>query len=121
MKKILPAFVALFLVASANAQSAKELIGKWKLISWKSAQGKPKDIKSSVGSDEVYQVFKEGGEFESLVGEKDSKGSWKLSDDNKKLTIKSGIFTTVFTLDFFDNTSRVISTPQLGTLEYKNE
>jgi hypothetical protein len=76
----------MFLISSARAQTAKELIGKWKLISW-TMNGKPMDIQSVFKTKEVFQVFKEGNQFESIMGSQVTKGTWDLSADNKKLGI----------------------------------
>jgi len=57
--------------------------------------------------------------FNSVIGDKEPKGKWKLSKDNKMLTIRSGIFTVDFRIDYFDAKRRVITADQLGTLEYE--
>lgn len=107
----------LFSLTTANAQTAKELIGKWKLIRWTGPDGKDRDIKTYFKTDQVFQVFKGGDEFESVNGEKVNKGKWKLSHDNKKLTIKSGIIITDFTIDTFNENKRIM-TSQFGVMEY---
>ncbi|MEX6688308.1 hypothetical protein QTN47_12415 [Danxiaibacter flavus] len=117
MKKILVMLAVLFSLTAAHAQTAKELIGKWKLVRWTGADGKDRDIKTYFKTDQVYQVFKEGDEFESINGEKVSKGKWKLSSDNKKLTIKSGIMITDFTMEVFDQNKRVMNS-KFGVMEY---
>jgi hypothetical protein len=95
-----------------QAQTSKELIGKWKLV---------KETKDGVVKTptDVYQVFMEGGEFKGINGDNSRKGKWKLSDDNKKLTIKISIISIAFTVDYFDGKKRTISSDKTGTLEYE--
>lgn len=104
----------LFCVAGfvSHAQTSKELIGKWKLL---------KETKGGVvrTPTDVYQVFIEGGEFQGINGNNSRKGKWKLSDDNKKLTIKISIISIAFNIDYFDTKKRIISSDKTGTLEYE--
>ena len=117
MKKLLLAFV--FLIGlSASAQTSKELIGKWQLVKW-TKNGKEKDIQERFKTDQVFQVFKENGDFESLIGDESHKAKWKLSKNNSKLTIISVILPVEFTIDSFDSQKRVITNAQVGTFEYK--
>jgi hypothetical protein len=117
VKKIILLLIICFAAAPSHAQTAKELIGKWKLANWK-MQGKEMDIKSVFKTDEVYQVFKEGNEFVSIIGDKISNGTWELSADNTRLTIKAGGKTIVFTIDSFADGKRVITADKLGTSLY---
>lgn len=107
-----------FFVLNAKAQTATELIGKWKLVKW-TKNGKEKDIMTEFKTTEVYQVFQDDGRFISVIGEEERKSKWKLSADNKKLTIRSGIITVPFSIDYFDSKKRVITTDAMGTLEYE--
>lgn len=116
--KTLLSVLLLFVAVSLNAQTSTELIGKWKLVSWKTKKGKEKDIKDYFKTDQVFQVFKEDGKFESVIDDKIHNGKWKLSGDNKELTVESMLIPTTFSIDYFDSKKRIISTPQLGTLEY---
>lgn len=117
MKKLIIAFV--FLIGlSASAQTSKELIGKWQLIKW-TKNGKEKNIQERFKTDQVFQVFKENGDFESVIGEESHKAKWKLSKDNSKLTIISVILPVEFTINSFDNQKRIITNAQVGTFEYK--
>ncbi|WP_433836392.1 hypothetical protein [Flavobacterium anhuiense] len=117
MKKLLLAFV--FLIGlSASAQTSKELIGKWQLVKW-TKNGKEKNIQERFKTDQVFQVFKENGDFESVIGEESHKAKWKLSKNNSKLTIISVILPVEFTIDSFDSQKRVITNAQVGTFEYK--
>lgn len=119
MKKVLFVSVLFFIVFSANAQTSKELIGKWQLVKW-TKNGKEKSIIDEYKTDQVFQVFKDKGKFESVVDDKIHKGSWKLSKDNKKLTIIADLVVTVdFTIDYFDAGKRIITYPEIGTLEYQ--
>lgn len=106
------------IAGSVNAQTANELIGKWKLVKW-TKKGKEKDILSEFKTDQVYQVFAEKNKFISINGDKQHKGKWKLSKDNKILTIRSGIFVINSRIDYFDTKKRVITSDELGTLEYE--
>ncbi|MEL1256086.1 hypothetical protein AAEO57_20010 [Flavobacterium sp. DGU38] len=117
MKKFILAFV--FLIGlSATAQTSKELVGKWQLVKW-TKKGKEKSIQDKFKTDQVFQVFKENGDFESVIGDESHKAKWKLSSDNSQLTIISVILPVVFTVDYFDSTKRTITNPQVGTFEYK--
>ncbi|MDA6069673.1 hypothetical protein NJT12_08575 [Flavobacterium sp. AC] len=71
MKKIFLIFICL-VGFSVNAQTSKELIGKWQLVKWVK-KGKEKDIKDYYKTDQVFQVFKENGDFESIVGDESHK------------------------------------------------
>src|ERR1700754_4924325 len=99
---------------SVSAQTSKELIGKWKLVKQTTKNGADKEIK-----EDTYQVFLEGGVFQGIVGKTTRKGKWKLSDDNKTLTVKISIVSVVFTVEYFDAKKRIISADALGTLEYE--
>jgi hypothetical protein len=117
MKKLILAFV--FLIGlSASAQTSKELIGKWQLVKW-TKNGKEKSIEKHFKTDQVFQIFKENGDFESLIGEESHKAKWKLSKDNSHLTIISVILPIEFTINSFDSQKRVITNPEVGTFEYK--
>ena len=118
MKKVLFVAVLFFIAFSVNAQTSKELVGKWQLVKI-TKKGKERSIMDEFKTDQVFQVFLDDNKFESLIGDKTHKGSWKLSKDNKKLTIVSGIANVEFTIDYFDAEKRIISHPQTGTLEYK--
>lgn len=119
MKRTFLIVLAFCLVVSiAKAQTANELIGKWKLVKW-TKKGKEKDILSEFKTDQVYQVFQEKSKFISVVGDKEHKGKWKLSKDNMILTIRSGIFVINSKVDYFDTKKRIITSDELGTLEYE--
>lgn len=110
MKNVLLSAFCLIGITS-YAQTSKELIGKWKLV---------KETKNGVEKtpENTYQVFLEGGKFEGINGDKSRNGKWKLSDDNKKLTVSISIISIPFTVDYFDAQKRIISSEQTGTLEY---
>lgn len=95
----------------SNAQTSKELIGKWKLVK------ETKDGMVTTPTD-VYQVFMEDGIFQGINGSNSRKGKWKLSDDNKELTIKISIISIKFSVDYFDAKKRTISSDKTGKLEY---
>lgn len=112
MKKLTIILIALFYSVVAYSQTSKELIGKWKLVKQtnKGVVTAPKD---------TYQVFMQGGDFQGLHNGDSKKGKWKLSDDNKVLTIKVSIISIKFKVEYFDEKKRVISSGQTGTLEYE--
>ncbi|GAO45674.1 hypothetical protein [Flavihumibacter petaseus] len=120
MKKLYLLLALIVLCSGAVAQTATELIGRWKLISWKNPEGQPMDIKATLGTDKVYQIFRDGFQFEGVVGDKSEKGTWALSADNKKLTVTTTSSSTEFNVDGFDRIKRTISC-RLGTLEYTRE
>jgi heat shock protein HslJ len=109
--------IYLFLLAcligfATHAQTSKELIGKWKLIK----QTQNGEVKTPR---DTYQVFMEGGKFQGINGDNSRTGKWTLSDDNKELTIRISIVSIKFTVDFFDEKKRIISSDKTGTLEYE--
>ncbi|MFH6986848.1 lipocalin family protein [Flavobacterium collinsii] len=118
MKKI--AFLALIMLASLSiqAQTSKELVGKWQLVKL-TKNGKEKDIKEKFKSDQVFQVFNEDGKFTGIVGGKSTNGKWKLSKKNDVLTVTVNLIPVKFQIEYFDSQKRVITQDQLGTLEYK--
>ncbi len=116
--KLLIVAACTFFAVNANAQTAAELVGKWKMVKW-TKNSKEKDITSEYKTDQVFQIFMADGSFISLVGSEERKSKWKLSDDGKKLTIRSGIITVPFSVDYFDAKKRVITTDAMGTLEYE--
>lgn len=119
MKKlILTLFICLAAICSTKAQTAAELIGKWKLVKW-TKKGKEQDIIKEFKTDSVYQVFKDKNQFISVVGPKETKSKWKLSGDNKMLTIRHTLITINFSIDYFDAKRRIITSDQLGTMEYE--
>lgn len=121
MKKIVTLFALLFVMTAVNAQTAEQLVGKWKLVKWTKG-GKEKDIQDKFKTTEVYQVFEADGHFTSINGEKTHEGKWELSNDNKKLTITVGVIVSeTFKIDYFDAKRRVISLPLLGVLEYEKQ
>lgn len=102
-----------------NAQTSKELLGKWQLVKW-TKHGKEKSIQKTFKTDQVFQLFLENGEFQSLVGDEIHKSKWKLSKDNSDLTITSTLILPVkFHIDYFDSEKRVMTSDEVGTFEYK--
>lgn len=120
MKKVVTLFALLFVMVAVNAQTAQELVGKWKLVSWKK-NGKEKDIQDFFKTTEVYQVFDADGKFQSINGDKVKKGKWKLSKDNQKLTVTVLIVSETFDIDYFDAKKRIVTLPQYGTFEYAKQ
>lgn len=112
-KKMRLSILAFLLLAciTTNAQTSKELIGKWKLVK-ETIDGKEKTPENT------YQVFKEGGRFVGITAGSSMKGKWRLSADNKELTVKLSLMSITFSVDYFDAKKRVITSKQTGTLEY---
>lgn len=107
-----------FITFSLQAQTAKELIGKWKLVKFTNTKGETKSIKEEYKTEEVYQVFKEDNKFEGIVGDKNKNGKWSLSKDNKELTVKVSIVSIKFKVVYADAEKRTISSDMIGTLDY---
>jgi hypothetical protein len=121
MKKILAVAVIICTALTTQAQTPKDLIGKWKLVSW-NMSGNEMNIHEFFKTDDVYQVFNQDNSFESIVGDKSNKGTWSLSPDGKKLTIKvEGQKKAVFNVDHLDAGKRVISDAKLGSLTYNKQ
>ncbi|KFF06257.1 hypothetical protein [Flavobacterium reichenbachii] len=117
MRKLILAFIFL-LGLTVHAQTSKELIGKWQLVKW-TKNGKEKNIQEHFKTDQVFQIFNENGDFNSLIGEESHKAKWELSKDNSELTIVSVLIPVKFKIDYFDSQKRIITSPQVGTFEYK--
>lgn len=105
MKKAFALFALLFAVTLINAQTATDIVGRWKLIKWTLKNGKEMNINDFYKTTEVYEVFDSDGKFQSIVGQKVKNGQWRLSNDNKKL-IKALKVNEAFVVDFFDLKSR---------------
>lgn len=118
MKKIVFLLLISLAAFTVNAQTSKELIGKWQLVKL-TKNGTEKSLQEVYKTDQVFQVFSEDGKFQGIVGEKSAKGRWKLSKDNKVLTVTVDLIPVKFQIEYFDKDKRVISHEQLGTLEYK--
>lgn len=118
MKKIPLLSAALFMAATINAQTSQELIGKWQLVKL-TKNGTEKDILQVFKSEKVYQAFTENGKFQGTVGDKSTKGKWKLSKDNTELTVTVDLIPVKFSVDYFDKDKRIITNDQIGTLEYR--
>lgn len=117
--KILLTTLLFCLAMTLQAQTSKELLGKWKLVKF-TQHGKEKDIMSTFKSDQVFQVFLPDGKFQSIVGGETHKSKWKLSKDNSELTIISSLIVPIkFHIDYFDSKKRIITSEILGTLEYQ--
>lgn len=111
--KVLATFILVLCFFSGYSQTAKELIGKWKLIKQTNVDGvvsTPKD---------TYQEFMEDGKFQGIHNGDSRNGKWKLSEDNKTLTIKISIISIKFKVESFDDKKRIISSDKTGILEYE--
>jgi hypothetical protein len=118
MRKIVFLLLISLAAFTVNAQTSKELIGKWQLVKL-TKKGKEKSLQEVYKTDQVFQVFSDDGKFQGIVGEKTAKGRWKLSKDNDELTVTVDLIPVKFEVDYFDKDKRIITHPQIGTLEYK--
>lgn len=118
MKTLLLSLLFCTMGMTANAQTAKELIGKWQLVRF-THNGQEKDIKDFFKTDQVYQVFYEDGKFESLVGDEVHKGKWKMSKDNQHLTLTTTLIPIKLHIDLFQDGRRITSYESLWTFEHK--
>ncbi|MFY0481135.1 hypothetical protein ACI6PS_00905 [Flavobacterium sp. PLA-1-15] len=116
--KTIFSMVLFFFICNMSAQTSAELIGKWQLVKW-THNGKEKSLVDTFKTDQVFQLFKPDGKFESIVGDEVHHSKWKLSKDNKELTIVSALLPIKFTIDYFDAKKRIITHDTMGTLEYK--
>lgn len=109
MKKYI-LIVCLSLTGIFKAQTSKELIGKWQLVETV-INSQPQDIKSTFGSDTVFQDFKQDSSFEATIGKKSNKGKWELTKENNVqiLNITVGKDIIKFKVDYFDENKRTIS------------
>ena len=117
MRKVILLVVFCFTVINVNAQTSKELAGKWQLVKL-TKNGSDIALKQQFKTDQVFQIFKDDGKFEGVNGDKTVKGKWKLSEDNKILTVTVNGTDVNFSVDYFDIKKRIITHEQLGTLEY---
>lgn len=117
MKKVILILLCLFGL-SVSAQTQNELVGKWILVKW-TKNGRTQNIKEQYKTTQVLQIFKENGDFESRIGSESTYSKWKLTKNNSELIIVDSIVSITSSIDYFDAKKRVISTPELGTFEYK--
>lgn len=103
---------------TAFAQTSKELVGRWELVSLKDDKGQEQDVMARFGTRQVFQVFSPDQKFEGIVGDKRIEGSWAMSGDNKKIMVKAGGLDVDFQVHFFDARYRVITIPGLGVASY---
>jgi len=118
MKTTLLSLILCAFWLTSYSQTSKELIGKWQLVRW-TQNGKDKDIKDYFKTDQVFQVFYEDGKFEAIIGDEPHKGKWKLSSDNKDLTITSTLIPIKLHVEYFNDGKRITSFESLGTFEHK--
>lgn len=117
MKKII-ALVILFLGLSVNAQGPAELLGKWKLVKWEK-DGKSQNISAHYKTDQVFQIFKQDGVFQDVVGKQIVDGTWKFSHDRRKLITDAGLLPTNYKIDFFDSKRRILTQEGMGTFTFE--
>ncbi len=118
MKKVFMMGLMTLSVTLVSAQTSKEIIGKWQLVKWQ-YNGQNQDIASAFKTDKVYQIFLNDNKFQSQIGDKINDGKWSLSKENTEIEIVSNNDKIKFHIDYFDKNRRVISSDQLGTMEYK--
>lgn len=93
--------------------------GKWQLVELKTNEGEILDIERSVGSKEIFQIFKDQEQFESISGKHVARGKWKLSSDKKTLSLTIDGLTDTFRVVRSSRTTRVLAHESLGTLTYE--
>lgn len=93
--------------------------GKWQLVELKTNEGEILDIEKSIGSKEIFQIFKDQEQFESISGKHVARGKWKLSGDKKTLSITIDGLTDTFRVVRSSRTTRVLAHESLGTLTYE--
>ncbi|MCD0471760.1 hypothetical protein [Flavobacterium sp. JAS] len=119
MKKVILSFICLIgLSISASAQTQNELVGKWMLVKW-TKNGRTQNIKEYFKTTSVLQVFQENGDFESRIGSESTYSKWKLTKNDSELVIVDSMVSITSSIDYFDAKKRVITTPEMGTFEYK--
>ncbi len=117
MKKVILIFICL-IGLSVSAQTQNELVGKWILVKW-TKNGRTQDIKANFKTTQVLQIFSANGDFESRIGSESTYSKWKLTKDNSELVVVDSAVSITSSIDYFDPKKRVISTPEMGTFEYK--
>lgn len=111
----------MLLVCSLSfAQAPEHLTGKWKLVKWVH-NGQEMDIKATYKTDEVYEVLKEGNVFVSIIGDQVMEGDWNYSPADSLLSLNAGIVKAQYKLESVDETTRIVTSPMIGRLEYIRE
>ena len=118
MKKVmLFAVMAMFFSISASAQSSKEIVGQWRLVSGTDASGKALDVKGMHKSENVFNVFKEGGTYMHVAGSKVETGTWTYTDATKELSVKVNDKTNVMKFTSFAGDKATV-TGSGGTMNF---
>ncbi|AOR29363.1 hypothetical protein FORMB_23450 [Formosa sp. Hel1_33_131] len=90
MKKCI--FILFFLsISNTFAQTVSEdILGQWQLQTLQVDNDKI-TAKEAFETNNVFQIYSENNQFEGIVGEKNNKGTWELSDNQKSVYIKLDI------------------------------
>jgi hypothetical protein len=90
MKKCI-LILLLLSISNTFAQTVSEdIFGQWQLQTLQVDNGKL-TAKEAFETNNVFQIYSENNQFEGIVGEKNNKGTWKISDDQKSVYIKLDI------------------------------
>jgi hypothetical protein len=90
MKKCI-LILLLLSISNTFAQTVSEdIFGQWQLQTLQVDNDKL-TAKEAFETNNVFQIYSENNQFEGIVGEKNNKGTWKISDDQKSVYIKLDI------------------------------
>lgn len=117
MKNLIPLITLLLITSFSFAQVPEHLTGKWKLIRWVH-NGQEMDVKATYKTDQVYEVLREGNVFVSIIGDQVMEGEWRYTPADSMLYLNTGIVKAEYKLESADATTRVVSSPMIGRLEY---
>jgi len=104
----------------ADAQTPEHLTGKWKLVKWIN-NGNEMDVKATYKTEEVYEVLKDEHVFVSIIGDQVMEGEWQFDPADSLLSLNAGIVKAQYKLESVDSTTRVVTSPMIGRLEYIRE
>lgn len=117
MKKFILLVVFAFMGTIASAQTSKDIVGKWRLVSGKDTAGKEIDVKAMHKSDNVFNVFKDGGTYMHVSGSKVDTGTWTLDAAKKEITVSVNGKTNMWKVDAFSKDA-VTVTGSPGTMNF---
>lgn len=88
MRNTILFLICFFAFQFSNAQTTKDLLGKWKL---ESAEKNDQKLKPEelFDTNEVYQVFRQDKTFTSLVGKNKTEGTWEEDKKSKTILLKT--------------------------------
>lgn len=117
MKKMIFLLAFALFGVMASAQTQKDIVGQWRLVSGVDASGKALDVAKMHKSENVFNVFKDGGTYMHVAGAKVETGTWAYAPDAKKLSVTLNGKTTDWTfVSFGDDKATVKGSP--GTMNF---